>query len=95
MGPAGWRMLSWGTCEWNWDKRVLRREGKRNTARVRTFEENSQGGDLNTPETISQGKDPRTIREPVERWRVQKKRKENKWKKKKKKKKKVKYRRSW
>ena len=29
----------------------------------------------------SQGKDPRTFREPSERWRVLKKRKEEKWKK--------------
>ena len=64
----------------------------------RTFDGNSQGGDLSTPKTHSQGEDPRTFTEPVERWRVQKKRKEKKWKKKKKKdkKKKVKYRRrSW
>ena len=42
----------------------------------RTFEGNSQGGDISTLKTNSQGKDPRTFREPVERWRVQKKRKE-------------------
>ena len=62
----------------------------------RTFDENSQGGDLRTPETNSQGEDPRTFKESVERWRVQKKRKEKQWKKKKKrkeKKKKAKYRR--
>ena len=53
----------------------------------RTFEENSQGGDLSTLETNSQGKDPRTFRETVESWRVQKKRKGEKWEKKKKKKK--------
>ena len=58
----------------------------------RTFDGNSQGGDLSTPKTDSQGEDPRTFTEPVERWRVQKKRKEKK--KQKDKKKKVKYRRS-
>ena len=45
----------------------------------------------------SQGKDPRTFEETVEKWRVQKKRKEKKWKEKKKKKdrkNKAKYRRS-
>ena len=46
----------------------------------RTFEENSQGGDLGPLGTNSQGRDPRTLKEPVERWRVQKKRKEKKWK---------------
>ena len=54
----------------------------------RTFDEHSQGGDLSTPEATGQGKDPRTFEEPVERWRVQKMRKERHWKKKKKKKKK-------
>ena len=61
-----------------------RKEKKRETARVRTqgpCDENSQGGDLRRPETNSHGEDPRTFKEPVERWRVQKKRKEKKWKK--------------
>ena len=71
------------------------KEKKRDTARVRVpriFEGNSQGGDLSAPETNSQREDPRTFKEPMERWRVQKK-----WKGKKKKKdgkRKVKYRRS-
>ena len=63
----------------------------------RTFDENNPGGDFGTLETHSHGEYPRTFKEPVQRWRVQKKRKEQKWKKKKKKKdkrKKVKYRRS-
>ena len=63
------------------------------TAKVSTC----QGGDLSTPKTKSQGEDPRTFKEPVERWRVQKKWKEKKWQRKKKKKdkeKKVKYRRN-
>ena len=63
---------------------------KRETAKVRTqglAEGNGQGGDLGTPKTNSQGEDPRTFKEPVERWRVQKKWKEKKWKKKKKEKK--------
>ena len=47
----------------------------------RTPEANSQGRDPSTLERNSQGKDPRTFREPVERWRVQKRRKEKKWKK--------------
>ena len=58
------------------------------------MEEDASLGDLN-----SQGEDPRTFKEPVQRWQFQKKREEKKWKKKKKqkdKKKKVKYRRiSW
>ena len=54
----------------------------------RTFDENSQGGDLSTPEGPR-----RTFKEPVERWRVLRKRKEKQWRKKKKKdkKKNVKY----
>ena len=54
-----------------------KKKKKRKTAKPgkdpRTFEENSQFGDLSTPGTNSQGKDPRTFLEPVERWRVQKK----------------------
>ena len=50
----------------------------------RTFDGNRQGGDLSTPTTNSQGEDTRTFKELVERWRVQKKRKDKKWKKKKK-----------
>ena len=46
----------------------------------RTFEENIQGRDLSTLETNSQEKHPRTLKEPVERWPVQKKRKKKKWK---------------
>ena len=62
-----------------------KKKKKRETARVRTqgpFDENSQGGDLSTPKANSQGKDPRTFKEPVERWRVLRKRKEKKWRKK-------------
>ena len=44
----------------------------------RTFDGDSQDGDLSTPKANSQGKDPRTFKEPVERWRVQKKRMEKK-----------------
>ena len=69
---------------------------QKETARVRTqghLDKTAKAGDLRTLETNSQGRDPRTLKEPVERWRVQKK----KWKKKRKKKmKKVKHRRrSW
>ena len=35
-----------------------------------SFGGNSQGGDLSTPKTNSQGEDPRTFKERVERWRV-------------------------
>ena len=54
-----------------------------------TCKVNSQERDFGTLEINSQGEDPRTLKDPVERWRVQEKRKE-KWKKRKKKK--VKYR---
>ena len=50
------------------------------------MEENSQGEDLSTLEATSQGNDPRTFRNPVERWRAQEKQKEEEWKNRKKKK---------
>ena len=60
------------------------------------MKENSQGGDLSTLEANSHGQDPRTFRDPVERWRVQEKQKEGREveekEEKKVKKKKVKYR---
>ena len=62
------------------------KEKKRNSQGKdpRTFDENSQGGETSTPEAESQGKDSRTFKEPVERWRVLRKRKVNKRRKKKK-----------
>ena len=79
------RMLRWGTCE---GKRIeetfffKKNKKKRNShgKEPRTFDENGQGGDLSTLITNSQGEDPRTLKESVQRWRVQKKRKEKKWK---------------
>ena len=66
--------------KWKWDERALcleqKDKGNRQGKDPRTFDGNNQGGDLGTPETNSQGEDPRTFEEPVERWRVQKKRKE-------------------
>ena len=44
----------------------------------RTFDGSSQDGDLSTPKQTAREKDPRTFKEPVVRWRVQKKRKEKK-----------------
>ena len=53
---------------------MVKKKKKRETARVRedlrTFDENSQGGDLSTPPANSKGIDPRTFAEPVEKWRV-------------------------
>ena len=92
------RMLHWRTCEGERVEGTFCKEEKekRNSQGQdpRTFDENSQGGDLSTPKTNSQGstpktnshgEDPRTFKEPVDRWRFQKKRKENQWKEKKKK----------
>ena len=75
---------------------VAKKKKNRETARVRTqglMMETAKVGTSVPPEANSLEEDPRTFKEPVERWRVQRKRKEKKWKKKDKKKK-VKYRRS-
>ena len=72
----------WETCERGEVEETL---GKKNREKRNsqgkdpwTFDENSQGGDLGTLKTNSQGEDPRTFKEAVQRWRVQKKRKEKK-----------------
>ena len=71
------RLHHWGTCEWKVGQRTFCKEQEENRnsqgKNPRTLEENSQGGDLSTPKTNSQGEDPRTYKEPVERWRVEKK----------------------
>ena len=88
------RMFRWETCKGESVEGIFCKEKEKRNSQgkdPRTFDENSQGGDLSTPQTNSQGRDPRTFKEPVERWRVQEKRKEEKWKIKKKK---VKYRRN-
>ena len=62
---------------------------KRETARVRTQEplmETAKMGTLAPLKQTARERNPRTFTEPVERWRIQKKRKEKTWKKKKKKK---------
>ena len=62
----------------------------------RTFEENSQGGDLSTLQTNSQGEDPRTFEEPVERFKRSGRKRSGRKKVKKENKIKVRYRRrSW
>ena len=93
-------MHSRETCEWKSDekdscKKTKRKEKQPGVRTRRPLQEHSQGGDLTTLEANSQGKDPRTLCNPIERWRVQEKQKEEKWKKRKKKtvkKTKVKYR---
>ena len=76
------RMHSREICEWKWDEKGFRkkRKEKRNSQGKdsRTSDESRQGGDLSTLEANSQGEDPRTFRDPVERWRVQEKEKKEK-----------------
>ena len=71
------KMLQWETCEGVKVEGTCCRKEKRNSQGKdpRIFDVNSKGGDLSTPKANSQGEDPRTFREPVERWRAQKKRK--------------------
>ena len=59
-----------------------KKEKKRETARVWTrgaLMKTAKVETLSTPKADSQGKDPRTLKEPVERWRVVRKRKEKTW----------------
>ena len=52
------RMLRWETCQGEkFEGTSVKRKEKRN----------SQGEDLCTPKADSQGKDPRTVKEPVQR----------------------------
>ena len=61
---------------------VEKRKRKGQTARVwtrGTLMKTAKVETLSTPKADSQGKDPRTLKEPVERWRVVRKRKEKTW----------------
>ena len=84
--PQRKKMLHRRTCEGTRLRElIVKKENEKRNSQGRdpwTFEGNSQGGDLSLLITISQGEDPRTFKEPVERWRVQTKWKEKKWKKK-------------
>ena len=84
------RMQIYEKYEWKWDERdrSFQQQERRNSQGEvhQNLEKNRQGGVLSTLEANSQREDPRTFKDPVERWRVQEKQKEEKWKRKKKKK---------
>ena len=71
-------MPRWETCErGKIEGTGCKKKKKTETARVRTQEslvETAKVVNSVHPETHSQEEDPRTLKEPVERWRVQKKR---------------------
>ena len=83
------KMLQWETCvkEERWRSLLVKKKKEKGYSQgkdPRTLMRTAKV-DFSTPKANSQGKDPGTFKEPVEKWRVQKKRREKQWKKKKKK----------